>query len=145
MPATYPTSDDCIFCNIIAGRIPCALVYEDDAVIAFLDINPIAKGHTLIAPKGHYPTLLDVPADTGEPLLKALRLVGGAVYSHMGAGGFNIVQNNFGPAGQMVFHSHWHIIPRFEKDGLADWPSGAYRDTAEMQELARAVNALITG
>ena len=143
MPASYPTSDECIFCKIVAGQIPCARVYEDEAVIAFLDINPIAKGHTLVVPKGHYPTLLDLPASEGETLLKALRLVGGAVFRQTGAGGFNVVQNNFGPAGQMVFHSHWHVIPRFENDGLADWPAGAYKDTAEMQELARAVNALI--
>lgn len=145
MPLSYPTSDDCLFCNIIAGKIPCARVYEDEAVIAFLDINPIAKGHTLVVPKGHYPTLLELPESGGEALLRALRLVAKAVFQETGAGGFNIVQNNFGPAGQMVFHSHWHVIPRFEGDGLADWPGGKYNDTAEMQELARAVNARIGG
>lgn len=143
MPVAYPVSDDCLFCKIIAGQIPSARVYEDDAVVAFLDINPIARGHTLVAPKGHYPTLLDLPASEGEALLKALRLVAKAVFTQTAAGGFNTVQNNFAPAGQVVFHSHWHVIPRFEKDGLADWPGGMYKDTAEMQELARAVNALI--
>lgn len=145
MSVSYPVSDDCLFCKIIAGQIPSARVYEDDAVVAFLDINPIAKGHTLVVPKGHYPTLLDLPASEGEALLRALRLVAAAVFKQTAAGGFNIIQNNFGPAGQVVFHSHWHVIPRFTDDGLADWPGGAYKDTVEMQELARAVNALIGG
>ncbi|MCL1939849.1 MAG: HIT family protein [Desulfovibrionaceae bacterium] len=131
----------CIFCKIIAGEIPCARVYEDENVLAFLDINPIAKGHTLVVPKGHFPTLLELPESEGEALLKALRLVAGAVKKETGAGGFNCVQNNFAPAGQMVFHSHWHIIPRFDNDGLPDWPGGQYADTDEMQQLARSISA----
>jgi histidine triad (HIT) family protein len=131
----------CIFCKIIAGEIPCARVYEDENVLAFLDINPIAKGHTLVVPKGHFPTLLELPESEGEALLKALRLVAGAVKEETGAGGFNCIQNNFTPAGQMVFHSHWHIIPRFDNDGLPDWPGGQYADTDEMRQLARSISA----
>lgn len=141
--APCPTDDECIFCKIIAGKIPCAKVYEDDRILAFLDINPIARGHTLVVPKGHYPTLLELPASEGEALLNAMRLVARAVYEETGAGGFNCIQNNFGPAGQMVFHSHWHIIPRFDNDGLPDWPGGKYNDIAEMQQLAYSVNARI--
>ncbi len=136
---------DCIFCKIIAGDIPCARIYEDAHVLAFLDINPIAKGHTLVVLKGHYPTLLDVPSCVGEPLLRALRLVGKAVREETRAGGFNCIQNNFSPAGQMVFHSHWHIIPRFDNDGLPDWPGGRYADISEMQQLAASLLARIGG
>lgn len=136
-----PYDRNCLFCKIIAGEIPCAKIFEDDNTLAFLDINPIAKGHTLVVPKGHFPTLLDFPASEAGPLIDALRRVAGAVQKETGAGGFNCIQNNFGPAGQMVFHSHWHIIPRFEKDGLTDWPGGAYAGTDEMNQLARSISA----
>jgi histidine triad (HIT) family protein len=131
----------CIFCNIIAGTIPCARVYEDDHVLAFLYVNPVAEGHTLVVLKKHYPTLLDVPADEGEALIRALRLVAGGVLRATRAGGFNCIQNNFRCAGQMVFHAHWHIIPRFDNDGLPDWPGRPYADNAAMQQLARTISA----
>ena len=135
--------ENCIFCKIVAGKIPCAKVFEDDHTLAFLDINPIAKGHTLVVLKAHYPTLLDVPAQEGEFLLGALRLVAGAVLGATNAGGINCIQNNFACAGQMVFHSHWHLIPRFDNDGLPDWPGGQYTDNAEMQQLARSISTHI--
>lgn len=116
-------------------------MYEDDDVLAFLDINPIAKGHALVVLKGHYPTLLDMPASEGKALLRAMRLVAKAVREETGAEGFNCIQNNFAPAGQVVFHSHWHIIPRFADDGLPDWAGGTYGDTAEMQQLAQSISA----
>ena len=139
-PITDPA---CIFCKIIAGEIPCASVYEDENTLAFLDISPVAKGHTLVVPKSHFPTLLELPESKGESLLKALRLVAGAVKKETGAGGFNCIQNNFIPAGQTVFHFHWHIIPRFDNDGLSGWPGGQYAGTDEMQQLARSINAHI--
>jgi histidine triad (HIT) family protein len=137
----YPVAPDCIFCKIIAGEIPCARVYEDVDILAFLDINPIARGHTLVLPKGHYPTLLDLPAVVGTPLMRALRLVASGVKQATESSGFNCIQNNFSSAGQMVFHSHWHIIPRYDNDGLPDWPGGRYADSAEMQQLAFSINS----
>lgn len=137
--------ENCIFCKIIKGEIPCARIYEDERVLAFLDINPVAEGHALVVLKNHYPTLLDVPAREGEALLKAMRLVAGAVLKVTGADGFNCVQNNFPCAGQMVFHAHWHIIPRFDNDGLPDWPGGRYADNAAMHQLARSISAHANG
>ncbi len=137
------TNQNCLFCKIITGDVPCARIYEDEHILAFLDINPIARGHALVMPKGHYPTLLELPFGVGEPLLRALRLVAAAVREESNAEGFNCVQNNFAPAGQMIFHSHWHIIPRFENDGLPDWPGGRYKDTAEMQQLAQSIGSRI--
>jgi len=134
---------DCIFCKIIAGEIPCARVYEDERILAFLDIGPIARGHTLVVPKGHFPTLLELPESEGEALLRALRLVAGAVMKETRASGFNCIQNNFAPAGQTVFHSHWHIIPRFDDDGLPGWAGGRYADSDEMRELALSISAHI--
>ena len=139
-----PVQEDCIFCKIVAGKLPSARVYEDDHIIAFLDINPTAKGHTLVVPKGHYDTLLELPDCLGEAVLRALRLVATAVYQETKADGFNCLQNNFRSAGQMVFHSHWHVIPRYDNDGLADWPPGtSYADSDEMQQLAKSINSRI--
>ena len=139
-----PVSDDCLFCKIIAGVIPCARVYEDEHILAFLDISPAAKGHTLVVPKGHYPTLLDLPVCEAEPLFRALKLVAAAVQAETRSSGFNCLQNNFGAAGQMVFHAHWHIIPRTDDDGLKHWPGKSYDDGAAMHQLAESVNLRIT-
>ena len=138
-----PVDDACLFCKIIAGTIPCAKVYEDDHILAFLDISPAAEGHTLVVPKGHYPTLLDVPVCLGAPLLQALQRVAAAVQQATGAEGFNCIQNNFSAAGQMVFHSHWHVIPRADGDGLRAWPGRSYSDGEAMQKLAMSVNSRI--
>lgn len=140
MPTACPVDENCLFCRIIAGELPCARVYEDGHVLAFLDINPIARGHTLVTPKAHYPTLFEFPAEHGAALLSAMRLTAHALREELGFGGLNVVQNNFAPAGQVIFHCHWHLIPRYENDGLADWPSGAYyTDNDDMRQLALAV------
>ncbi|MCH5277239.1 MAG: HIT family protein [Desulfovibrionaceae bacterium] len=132
---------DCIFCRIVRGEIPCARVYEDDAVLAFLDLGPVRPGHTLLVPKAHCATLLELPGDFGPALIAGLKKVGRAVMAATGATGFHVLQNNFSSAGQSVFHAHWHIIPREDGDGLNLWPQGAYPDSASMQETAAAIAA----
>ena len=131
--------EDCIFCKIVQGEIPCAKVYETDAVLAFLDIAPVNKGHTLIVPKSHYSTLFDVPPEFGHDLLLAMRTVGKVLMDVTGATGLNMGMNNFRTAGQLVFHAHWHLIPRFDGDGLTLWEQKAYDDKDEINRLARAV------
>ncbi|MDR1947497.1 MAG: HIT family protein [Desulfovibrio sp.] len=138
MPAR-PMDNDCIFCKIISGVIDSACVYEDDDVYAFLDINPLARGHTLLVPKGHYPTLLDFPPEDGRALTGAMRRTADALMRETGCGGFNCISNNFGAAGQVVFHSHWHIIPRFDGDGLMIARPGKYKDNEEMRQLAKSI------
>lgn len=138
-----PVSDSCIFCRIIKGEIPGTRVYEDDAVLAFLDINPIAPGHTLVIPKEHYETLVDLPDDAGAKIFPVLARLGKAVMAAMKADGFNCLQNNFSAAGQIVFHSHWHVIPRFEGDGLAQWPHKANVDAAAMRKIAETIRAAL--
>ncbi len=134
---------ECIFCKIIQGQIPCAKVYETDTVLAFLDIAPVNKGHTLIVPKSHYSTLFDVPPELGPDLLLAMRTVGKALMDFTRATGLNMGMNNFRAAGQLVFHAHWHLIPRFDADGLKLWEQKAYDDKDEINRLARAVRGQI--
>lgn len=105
--------NDCVFCAIAAGEIPCFKVYEDEQFLAYLDINPFSHGHVLVIPKEHYPSLLEIP----EELLAALMLRVKKIAAHLKAAlpcdGFNILQNNGECAGQSVHHIHFHIIPRF--------------------------------
>ncbi len=136
-----PVSDSCIFCRIVKGELPSTRVYEDADILAFLDINPVASGHTLVIPKGHYETLLDVPEEIGAKIVPVLSRVGRAVMTAVGAGGFNCLQNNFAASGQIVFHAHWHVIPRFERDGLRHWPHKPGGDAAVMEYVAKAIRA----
>jgi len=136
-------SQDCIFCRIIEGKIPCAKVYDQGGVFAFLDIAPVNKGHALVVPKKHYATLFDLPPDLGRELLEALRRVGRGVMAATGAAGLNLGMNNFEAAGQLVHHAHFHLIPRHAGDGLSLWTQHAYESGEEMQKLAQAVRSAI--
>jgi histidine triad (HIT) family protein len=107
----------CPFCEIIGGRIPAKKVYEDDSSLAFLDINPRNPGHTLVVPKGHYATILDIPEKEAGELFKAVRRVAAAVQRATKAQGISISQSNGAAAGQLVPHMHFHIIPRFMREG----------------------------
>ncbi|WP_308775331.1 HIT family protein [uncultured Bilophila sp.] len=131
--------ENCIFCKIAHGEIPCTSVFESEDLIAFLDISPVNKGHTLLVPKAHMETLFDVPGGIGENVLAAMKRVGAAVMAATGAEGLNVVQNNYPAAGQQVPHVHWHLIPRFAGDGHTAWPQGAYQDMREMAALADAI------
>ena len=127
--------NDCIFCAIAAGEIPCFKVYEADLVLAYLDINPCTKGHTLVIPKAHAAGLLDTPAEALKEIVVRVRKVAAHVKEVLACDGFNILQNNGEAAGQSVFHLHFHIVPRY-KDG----PSLTFRsqkgDMAALAELA---------
>lgn len=138
-----PVSDSCIFCRIVKGELPSTRIYEDDKLFAFLDINPISLGHTLLIPKGHYETLLDVPDDIAAFFLPAVKRIGSALMVATKSAGFNCLQNNFAAAGQIVFHSHIHIIPRMEGDGLKQWPHNAQIDAAATSAVAEAIRSAL--
>ncbi len=110
--------DNCIFCKIIKGEIPSSKVYEDDKFIAFMDINPIAIGHTLVIPKAHCVNILDMPEDISKDIYTVTSKVAKAIKKAFNADGVNVMQFNEKAAGQEVFHSHIHIIPRYENDNL---------------------------
>ena len=112
-------ADDCIFCSIVAGEIPSRTVYEDDDVLAFLDANPLAPGHTLVIPKEHHERLHDVPDRPASHVYRIVHKLSGAVESGVDADGTTIGINNGEAAGQEVPHVHGHVIPRFEGDGGA--------------------------
>ncbi|MBI5254397.1 HIT family protein [Candidatus Falkowbacteria bacterium] len=116
----------CLFCEIINGKIPCYKVYEDADVFAFLDINPTMPGHTLVLPKKHCSGLLDVDVETLSKIMTAAQKITAAIQKALGSSGFNIIQNNGVPAGQVIEHLHFHIIPRNESDGLKHWPGKPY-------------------
>jgi len=130
---------DCIFCKIVKGEIPCAKIYENEHVLAFLDIAPTIPGHALIIPKAHYATLFELPDALGGPLLAAEKRVGAAIMAATKAAGLNVQMNNHEAAGQVVFHAHLHLIPRHVGDGLALWPGQSYPDMAAMSSLAEAI------
>lgn len=108
--------NDCIFCKIIAREIPSCKVYEDDKFLAFMDINPAARGHTLVIPKHHCRNLLDTPDNVGEGFYPVLKKVANAVKAAFNAEGIYMFQQNEPASGQEVFHSHVHIIPRYNND-----------------------------
>jgi histidine triad (HIT) family protein len=110
-------SEDCIFCQIVAGEIPSDTVYEDEDVFAFLDANPLAPGHTLVIPKAHHERLNDLPDDTARALYDALHALIPAVEGSVDAPASNVGFNNGAASGQEVPHVHGHVIPRFEGDG----------------------------
>ncbi len=130
---------DCIFCRIVAGDIPSTRVYEDDRVIAFLDINPLAEGHTLIIPKAHAERLTELSAQDAEAVFQPVPALARAVVAATGAEGFNVLQNNGRVAGMAVAHVHVHIIPRRADDGLGyRWPARPARP-GELERMQKAI------
>lgn len=135
-----------IFGKIIAGEIPCHKVYEDDRVLAFLDIGPLSRGHTLVIPKRRADTLDRMDPDDAAALGRALPTVARAVLEATGAKAFNVLQNNGRAAHQEVAWVHFHIIPRYEGDAGAgglpiQWPAGKI-DHADAAALAARIREL---
>lgn len=114
---------DCVFCKIVAGKLPSQRVYEDAHTLAFLDIRPVATGHTLVIPKKHYDDLLATPPAELQYVVESARLLARGILLATGSEGFNLGVNNGTIAGQVVFHFHVHIIPRFPSDNLRPWGS----------------------
>ena len=107
---------ECIFCNIAERKSEAEIVFEDDSIISFLDIQPINYGHTLVIPKKHFDNFLTIPSEELIHLINATQYIAGAVKRSVNADGFNIISNNGDSAGQTVYHFHFHIIPRFNED-----------------------------
>lgn len=124
----------CIFCKIIAGEIPSYKVYEDDDFLAFLDINPVNLGHTLLLPKAHYRNLFDLPKNLLGKIGLILQKLAKAIKDSTKADGLNVIMNNEPSAGQLVSHSHIHLIPRFTGDGFAHWHGQGNETKADFEK-----------
>ena len=138
---------DCIFCRIAAGELPAVRVLETPEVLAFLDIGPVNYGHTLVIPKAHYQNLLDLPEALWTEMGQVSRRVARALQAALHAQGFNLGMNNFEAAGQVVFHAHLHVIPRYPTDGLKLFPQESYKpgDREKTGEQLRRVLEKIQG
>jgi histidine triad (HIT) family protein len=131
--------DGCVFCKMVAGEIPVTRVYEDEAVLAFLDIGPISDGHTLVIPKQHCANLHECDPSVLSAVAARLGRIAGAVATAMGAEGYNVLVNNGPAAGQVVNHLHFHIIPRKTGDRvLTGWPSYKYKK-GQIEEIAARI------
>jgi histidine triad (HIT) family protein len=135
-------STDCIFCKIVSGEIPATILYEDTDSVAFLDTSPVNKGHTLVIPRHHYENLFDLPEATGAAVMRTVQTMAGAVKKAVAADGINLGMNNGEAAGQIVFHAHLHIIPRFVDDGLKHWGQRSY-ELDEMEVIAEAIRSAL--
>lgn len=119
----------------MAGEIPSFKVHEDKEFLAFLDIHPVRPGHTLVIPKNHYNDLLTTPAEVVARLYQVVQKVASSVVKGVQAEGFNLGLNNGKAAGQIIFHTHVHIIPRQGKDGLELWGQHDYHE-GEIEKTA---------
>jgi len=134
---------DCLFCSIIAGTTPAQFVLETPEIVGFLDIRPVFKGHTLIVPREHVPTMVELPDELMVPLFGAARSVADAVRTAFDAQGSFVAVNNV--VSQSVPHLHVHVVPRTKGDGLRGffWPRTKYADDAEAAEYAGKLRAAL--
>ena len=135
---------DTIFSKIIRGDIPCYKLYEDDRVLAFLDVFPLSRGHTLIVPKEAKATIDQLSDESAAAIGRVLPRIARSVMQATGATAYNILQNNGAEAHQAVMHVHFHIIPKFEHSGLGIvWPAGKL-DPASAVEIQQLIKAKLT-
>jgi len=122
--------NECIFCKIASGEIPCMKVYEDNLTLAFMDIAKDVDGHILVIPKKHFKNVLDCDEDTICAVMKTVKAISNHLTEHCGYEGVNLLNASDESAGQSVPHFHIHIIPRYRNDGIDAWPrfEGAKED-----------------
>lgn len=132
----YVPAVACLFCAIVAGTEPAHVVLETDETLAFLDIRPLFPGHTLLVPKTHYETLVDLPRELIAPLFTQAQRLAGAMETALGAAGSFVAVNN--RVSQSVAHLHVHVVPRNRKDGLRGffWPRSKYACDDEAEAVA---------
>jgi histidine triad (HIT) family protein len=133
----------CLFCSIVAGDIPAEKIYEDEHTLAFLDIRPTNPGHVLVIPKKHAENVLSAESDTVAQVFETVRMLAPKVKEVMEADGINIYSNNGEAAGQVIFHMHIHIIPRFSDDGHKVW-HGKDMSQEELHAIGEKLRTHIT-
>ena len=111
-------NEECVFCKIAKGEIPEKRIYENDNFFSILDANPVVEGHSLVISKKHFETILDMSSSLGHELLDCIKHTSLKLIKDFNAEGFNVINNNFEVAQQIVKHVHFHIIPRKKDDGF---------------------------
>ncbi|RJQ30804.1 HIT family protein [Candidatus Parcubacteria bacterium] len=135
-------NNQCVFCKIARKELPADITHEDEDFLAFLDINPVNRGHTLLIPKSHYANLYDLSDETISKMSVLMKKIAASVKRAAKADGINLIMNVEGAAGQIVPHAHFHIIPRFSNDGLRHWPGKPYANKEESAEMANAIRRI---
>ena len=128
-----------MFCKIVKKQLPASIVYEDQAVIAFLDIRPLTMGHTLVIPKTHYVDILDIPEETLTQVHLVTKKVSIPIKEATRADGISIIQQNGRAAGQDIFHLHIHVVPRFEGQKLPRFGELKEVERAKLDEMAERI------
>ena len=131
--------ESCIFCKIVRKQAPASIIYEDEAVMVFLDIRPLNIGHTLIIPKAHYVDIFDIPQNLLSQVHKISKQVSFAVKKATSADGISIIQQNGKAAGQDIFHLHVHVVPRFEGQKLPHFSDLKEVERAKLDEMAKKI------
>jgi histidine triad (HIT) family protein len=139
-------NESCNFCKIVAGKNPASIVYENDNVLAFMDLHPANVGHTLVVPKEHWETIYEIPENALSNMFVVVKRISVALKKAVGAEGVSILQFNGEVAGQSVMHFHIHVIPRFKEDtisrlmGAMLGPTGFEKATRKnLDEIARKI------
>lgn len=130
---------DDLFCKIIEGKIPSYKIYEDEKTFAFLDINPVTKGHALVIPKNYAENLSEGSVEDAEALMRTVHMLGPIMMKALGAAGYNLGMNHGEVAGQEVFHTHLHIMPRYEGKSRTFEKYKASKE--ELEEVMSAIQA----
>ena len=140
---SHPTDPNCIFCKIVAGRIPCFKLLEDQETIAFMDINPVNPGHALAVAKGHWPTVDVIPPEVLAAVARSAQRVAKAAMRELKPVGVNLLQANGAGAGQSVPHLHIHIMPRrTDDDVVLNWEPRP-GDMTEIGAMCRRLKAAL--
>ena len=129
----------CIFCRIVQRQVPASLVFEDEKVMAFLDIRPLNEGHTLVIPKAHYESIFDIPKESIAYLHGITKRIAIAVEKATKADGISIIQQNGKAAGQDIFHLHVHVIPRYEDQKLPSFSEISEVDREKLSQTAQKI------
>ena len=133
---------ECLFCKIVAGEIPSTRVYEEERVLAFMDVNPVNEGHLLVVPKNHTATIYEIGADDLAAVMVVAKKLAKAQSAALDMPGLNLVQCNGRPANQVVDHFHVHLVPRWPEDGWSHWHGSLIPgDMEEIQATAEKIKA----
>ncbi|GIX48344.1 MAG: HIT family protein [Candidatus Tectimicrobiota bacterium] len=136
---------ECVFCAIVAGQLPSTVVAENAQALAIMDINPAADGHVLVLPKAHSTDLFDLPPEVGAGMMRLCLQVAQAIRRALQPEGLNLLHASGRAAGQEVFHTHFHLVPRRQGDGVLRWWEMRPGDAARIQQVAQQLRAALEG